>query len=164
MARKVFLSFHYKPDVMRVSQVKQMGALDEQPILDANGWEQVKRQGEERIKRWINDNMRDKDCLIVLIGSQTAGRPWVKYEMLKAWRDGKGVMGIHIHNLRDPRTGTSSKGRNPFVGYTIQVDGRSVAWDSIVPVYDPGSLNANKVIENNIEAWISDAIAVRRRH
>ncbi len=28
MARRVFYSFHYKPDVMRVSQVRNIGALE----------------------------------------------------------------------------------------------------------------------------------------
>lgn len=164
MARKVFLSFHYKKDVLRVSQVKEMGALEEQPILDANGWEEVKRQGSDAIKRWINDKMRDKDCVIVLIGSETASRPWVKYEIEKAWRDGKGVMGIYIHNLKDPRIGTSAKGRNPFAGYTIPVNGKNVNWDSIVPVHDPKSWDAYKDIENKIESWIDNAIAVRKKY
>lgn len=164
MARKVFLSFHYTKDVMRVSQVKQIGALERQPILDANGWEKVKRQGEDSIKRWINDNMRDKDCVIVLIGSETAGRKWVKYEIEKAWRDRKGVMGIYIHNIKAPQIGTSAKGRNPFSGYTIDVNGRKTDWDTIVPVYDPKSWDAYNDITNNIESWITKAIAVRKRY
>jgi len=28
MARQIFYSFHYKPDVMRVSQVRNIGALE----------------------------------------------------------------------------------------------------------------------------------------
>jgi hypothetical protein len=33
MAKKCFLSFHYKPDNWRVSQVRQIGAIEEQPLL-----------------------------------------------------------------------------------------------------------------------------------
>ena len=45
--------------------------------------------------------MRDKSCVIVLIGKKTAKRKWIRYEIKKAWKDGKGVVGIYIHNLKD---------------------------------------------------------------
>lgn len=161
MARKVFLSFHYDNDVRRVAQIKQMGALEGQPLLHANKWEEIKRRGDEAIKRWINDHMRDAECVIVLIGSQTAGRRWVRYEIEKAWGDRKGLMGVYIHNLKDPQTGKSSKGRNPFTGITVIANSQIVDLSCIVRVYDPDPNDAYNDIANNIENWISRAIAER---
>lgn len=161
MSKSVFLSFHYKEDVMRVSQVKQMGAINEQIILDANKWEEVKKSGDEAIKRWINSQMRVKDCVIVLIGSNTAGRKWVKYEIQKAWKDKKGLLGIYIHNLKDPVKGTSTKGKNPFSEFTLEVNGSEMRFDQIVPTYDPVSWDAYNDISKNIEGWVDHAIAVR---
>jgi hypothetical protein len=46
-------------------------------------------------------NLNGRTCLVVLIGSLTARRKWVKYEIEQAWNAGPGVVGIYIHNLKD---------------------------------------------------------------
>lgn len=116
MIRKpVFFSFHYGNDVMRVQQVRQIGALEGNTPVSVNDWETVKRGGESSIKRWIDENLKYKQCVIVLVGEETSSRPWVQYEINKAWSDGKPMFGIHIHNLKCPRNGISRKGKNPFM-------------------------------------------------
>ena len=70
------------------------------------------------IRNWINNQMRGKSCAIVLIGSQTSGRKWIRYEIEKAWNVGKGLLGIYIHNLEDRNGEQSRKGANPF--YSIK--------------------------------------------
>lgn len=160
MARiPVFLSFYYDDDVMRVQQVRNMGVIDDKPLLSPNAFEQIRRRGKAAIRAWIDENMKYKRCLIVLIGSRTAERPWVRYEIEKAWGDGKGVFGIHIHNLKDPRTGTSAKGANPFEGVP---SGGLLPLDWHVSVYDPPFYDAYNHIANNIQGWIEAAIAQRR--
>lgn len=163
MPRKVFLSFHYDNDNWRVQTIKNIGAIEGQQLLTSNQWEDVKAGGESAIEKWIDDNMSGKSCNIVLIGSQTAGRKWVKYEFKKAWADRKGVLGIHIHQLLDSNQKSSTKGRNPFSGFTIN-DGKT-QFDSVVPVYDPAGSTSTAVynsIVNNIETWVENAIAVRK--
>ncbi|EGQ7881689.1 TIR domain-containing protein [Vibrio cholerae] len=157
--KPVFFSFHYGNDVMRVQQVRNIGALEGNEPVSANEWETVKRGGEASIKRWIDDNLKYKQCVIVLIGSDTANRPWVKYEIEKAWNSGKPIFGIYIHNLRCPRTGTSRKGRNPFEDFSLN-DGRKLS--SLVNCYDPSSSNAYNEIARNMEGWVATAIAQRR--
>lgn len=161
MAKKVFLSFHYKQDVRRVSQVKEIGALEEQPLLDGNSWERVKQGGDPAIKAWIAREMKNKVCLVVLIGSATAGRRWVEYEIKKAWSDGLGVMGVHIHGLKDPVTGTTSKGSSPFAGIKYS-DGSAMS--TIVDVHDPSGPDVYGSIKQNIEGWIGEAIKTRGRY
>ena len=119
MARKTFLSFHYKNDNWRVSQVKQMGVIEEQPLLSSNKWEEIENAGEAAIKEWIADNLKGKSCLVVLIGEKTASRKWVKYEIEQAWEAGKAVMGVYVHNLKDKDGYQSSKGTNPFESYEV---------------------------------------------
>ena len=51
MAKSVFYSFHYDRDAWRVQQIIQMGALEGQPILKAQEWEEVKRKGDAAIKK-----------------------------------------------------------------------------------------------------------------
>lgn len=160
MAKKpVFYSFHYGNDVMRVQQIRNIGALEGNEPVSVNAWEQVKRGGEASIKRWIDESMKYKRCIIVLIGSETANRPWVKYEIEKAWNDNKAVIGIYIHNLSCPRNGTSRKGVNPFDSFSLQNGGKL---SSLVNCYDPSAYDAYNDIARNIESWINTAIAQRQ--
>jgi hypothetical protein len=160
MIRKpTFFSFHYANDVMRVQQIRNIGALEGNEPVSPNDWEQVKRGGEASIKRWIDENMKYKQCVIVLVGSETSSRPWVRYEIEKAWNDGKPLFGIHIHNLKCPRAGTCFKGQNPFDTFNF-TDGRKLS--SVVKCYDPHPLYAYMEIANNIGSWVEQAIAQRR--
>src|SRR5690606_38219031 len=85
MARSVFYSFHYDRDAWRVQQIINMGAVEGQTILNAQEWEAVKRQGDSAIQKWIKDQMAYKSAVVVLVGAQTANRPWVRYEIAYAW-------------------------------------------------------------------------------
>lgn len=145
---------------MRVQQIRNMGVIEGNAPVSPNAWEQVKRSGDRAIEQWIDDNMRYRSCVIVLIGADTASRPWVQYEIKKAWADGKGLMGIYIHNLRDPRTGTCRKGQNPFSLFTL--DEKNFA--DIVPCYEPNAWNAYNEIRNNIDDWIENAIRIRNTY
>ncbi|WP_078886315.1 TIR domain-containing protein [Streptomyces sp. MUSC 125] len=162
MARKVFYSFRYKYDNWRVQTIKNIGAVEGQPLLSSNAWEDVARQGDAAIKRWIDEQMRGKSCNVVLIGAHTYNRPWIEYEFKKAWSDRKGVLGIHIHKLLDSDKKPTTKGKNPFSRFTLN-DGK-VQFDQVVPVYDPAgntSTAAFAVIRDNIESWVEEAIKVR---
>lgn len=156
MARiPVFYSFHFDNDVMRVQQIRNIGSIEGNAPTTPNEWEKLKQTGKKAVENWIDQNMKYKRCIIVLIGSDTAGRPWVEHEIIKAWNDGKALLGIHIHNIKCPRNGTSRKGRNPFDLIKFD-DGRKLS--SVVPCYDPNSLNAYGEISNNIAGWIEHAI------
>lgn len=153
--RQVFYSFHYDNDVFRVQQIRNIGALEDNKPVSANDWEKVKKGGDKAIENWIDDNMKYRSCVIVLIGEKTAQRPWVKYEIKKAWRDGKGLLGVHINNLKDPRTGTCSKGNNPFTQFTFKDKNDNV---KTIPCKTPSSLDAYNAIKNNMEDWVEEAI------
>lgn len=159
MAKKCFLSFHYKPDNWRVQTVRNIGSIDEQPLLDANKWEEIKKKGDQAIKDWISSNMKGKECLVVLVGEKTADRPWVKYEIKEAWKKGLGVTAVYIHGLKNSAGQQGTKGRDPFVG--LKVDGEAVVgtahdtpYSSSTYVYDH--------IKDNIDTWVADAVKARK--
>ena len=165
MARKVFHSFHFKRDSHRVSQVRNMGVIEGQPVLSSNEWEDVKKGGDSAIKAWIDTQMSGKGCVVVLISSQTAGRKWVKYEIEKGWNDKKGVVGVYIHNLKNLASAQDTKGRNPFEDLTIGTS--STKLSTIVKAYDPPyslSTNVYDHIKNNLEDWVDEAITIRRNN
>jgi MTH538 TIR-like domain (DUF1863) len=162
MARKCFLSFHYKPDCWRVSQIKNMGKIEGQSVLSSNSWEEVKKKGDAAIQKWIDDNMSGKSCQVVLIGTNTASRRWVKYEIRKAFDSGKGVLGIYIHNLKDSDGDQSSKGSNPFSTFTVGTDKKPLT--NYAKTYDPPYSRSDDVydyIKKNIDDWVEEAIRLR---
>lgn len=157
MAKKVFLSFHYENDVFRTQQVRNMGAISDNQLIRPNDWETVKRGGEQSIKNWINTQMNYKDCVIVLIGEDTANRKWVQHEIELAKEKGKPMFGIYIHNLKDPKTGKCKQGPNPF----DRVFGVA---NHNYKVHNPSDIDfdgmrAYNIIEKNIETWINDAVS-----
>jgi len=142
---------------MRVQLIRNIGVIEGNAPVSPNEWETIKRNGDSAIKNWINDNLKYKSCLVVLVGTETANRKWVQYEIEKAWSDGKGVLGIYIHNIKCPRNGTTFKGSNPFNYFNINDKSMS----SIVKCYDPNSWDAYNHIADNIDSWIEEAIKIR---
>jgi len=161
--RQVFYSFHFDNDVMRVQQIRNIGAIEDNKPVSANDWEEVKKKGDAGIKAWINDNMKDRSCVLVLVGEETAKRPWVKYEIQKAWEDKKGLLGIYIHNIKCPRNGTCDKGPNPFDEFTFtDGDKKGEKLSTVVKCYNPKASDAYNDIKDNLEDWIETAIASRK--
>ncbi len=157
--RKVFYSFHYDNDVFRVQQIRNMGAIEGDEPVSKNDWETVKKGGDKAIEKWINDNMYGKSCVVVLVGEDTHKRPWVKHEIIKAWNDGKGLVGIYIHNLKDPKTGTCLKGTNPFEQFKME-NGKKLS--DYVKCHNPKSTDAYNDIKANLAGWIEEAIDSRK--
>lgn len=158
MKRQVFYSFHFDNDVMRVQQIRHIGVIEGNEPVSPNNWEEIRRIGKNAVKKWIDDNMKCKSCVVVLVGSETASRKWVDYEIRKAWNEGKGIFGVYIHNLKDPRTGTCRKGANPFDNVLLK-NGQKLS--SLVPCYDPNSWDAYNDIAKNLENWVDFAIKSR---
>ncbi|MCM8562255.1 TIR domain-containing protein [Pseudomonas shahriarae] len=155
--RKVFYSFHFDNDVMRVQQIRNMGVIEGNTEVTVNEWEKVKNAGDAAIKKWINDNMSGKSCVVVLIGKDTSKRPWVQYEIKKAWEDGKAILGVNIHNLSCPNNGKSTQGVNPFDQTIFKIG------DKVVKplVFNPKSSDAYNDIDENLADWIEEAIEQR---
>lgn len=156
--RRIFYSFHYGKDVMRVQQIRNIGALEDNKPVSANDWEEVKRKGDTGIKNWINENMANRSCVVVLVGEETYKRPWVKYEIRKAFDDGRALLGVHVHNLNDPNTGYGSKGQNPF----DQFDFKDKFGNPIkILCKNPKTTDAYNDIRENLEKWIEEAIKLK---
>ncbi|WP_118775581.1 TIR domain-containing protein [Haemophilus haemolyticus] len=150
MTRKVFFSFHFDSDSWRAGQVRNMGVVDGSEPVKGNRWEDVKSKSEEVIKQWIDDNLKDKSCLVVLIGEKTASRKWVKYEIDKAVELGKGICGVYIHKLKDQNGKTSKRGSNPLL--------------KDAPIFDSQYQSSDFVyndIKENIADLVEKAIKIR---
>lgn len=90
--------------------------------MDAAAWEQVRRKGDSAVKAWIDKELNGTGVTVVLIGHETANRPFVRYEIEESYRRKNGLLAIHIHDIKNNDKKTSRKGRNPLDDFTAMVD------------------------------------------
>ena len=152
----VFYSFHYERDVYRVQLIRNIGSVEGQKLLNAQEWEAVRARGTKAICNWIDEQMKGKSAVVVLIGAQTASRPWVKYEIQRAWELCKPLLGIRIHGLSSIGT-TDTEGADPFC--CINGSGRNPG----VPIFDPtqrdfwGRIDSKATyaeLSLNLKSWV----------
>ena len=162
--RRVFFSFHYEQDAWRTSQVRNAGMVEDDQTVSPNQWEEVKRGGDKAIKAWIDRQLASRSCAIVLIGSQTAPRRWIRYEIESAWSSGKGVVGVYVHNLKDKDKTQSPKGANPFKQFTISRGVGVCSMAEVVKAYIPSTNDSKetyRIITENLADWVEEAIRIR---
>ena len=130
--RKVFFSFHYKPDVHRAFVVRNSWVTKEDRtesgFFDASVFEAKQRESEDSLKNFLRDGMNGTTVTCVLIGAETALRPWVRYELIRAFQRGNGLFGIRIHNIKNLQGLTASPGPNPFDHLAYRVADGRVSW------------------------------------
>ena len=155
MARKTFFSFHYKNDVVRANHVRNSNVtkedIDAVGFVDSVDFEKVEKQGETAIKKWIDDQLSGTSVTVVLIGSQTSNRDYVKYELQRSYAKGNGMLGIYIHQCKDFSGKTDTKGDNTFGEIGKDANGNAVYFSVAYPCYDwvdnDGYSNLGKWIE-----------------
>lgn len=165
MARRVFFSFHYGRDIWRVSQVRQSDVvsssdIQEEGFIDSASWEQLKKEGNDSIEAWIDRELTNTSVTVVLIGAETANRDWVEYEIEQSIADGKGLLGIRIHNISDSNGNTDTRGTNPLDDHTIHfTDGSTRRASDYYNTYDWVTNNGR----DNMGSWIEEGASLAGR-
>lgn len=111
MARRVFFSFKYK-DVSRANVVRHSWVTQGREaagFIDAADFEKVKKQGDEAIKKWINNQLEGTSVTVVLVGEKTCNSRWVKYEIQRSKERGNGLLGIDVSKIKDLEGNTSER-------------------------------------------------------
>jgi MTH538 TIR-like domain (DUF1863) len=123
----------------------------------------VKKGGDSAIEKWIRDQLVGRSCTVVLVGSETANRRWVRHEIVESWNAKKGVVGIRIHNLKNSDGTQSAPGPNPFDRITLGDKKLS----SLVNLYYFSSSDSTAIynsIKNKLADWIDEAVGVRNEN
>jgi hypothetical protein len=116
--KRVYFAFHYqdvedfRANVVRNSNVVE--GVDGAGYYDCSIWEEAKRTSDLALKRLINKELQGTSVTVVLIGSDTWSRRWVRYEIMKSIDKENKVIGIHINNIKDKNGKIKLKGTNPF--------------------------------------------------
>ena len=102
--RKVFFSFAWsdvtRAEVVRNSYVTK-GGQQSARYIDSAEREQVKKQTDLAIKRWINKQMRGTTVTVVLVGEETCRSRWVMYEISHTIEKDNGLLEIDISKIKD---------------------------------------------------------------
>lgn len=116
--RRVFFSFHYQRDIWRVQQVRNhwIAKQDRESAgyFDGSLSEKARTEGAMAVKRLINSRLNGSSVTCVLVGNQTWGRRWVRYEIFKSLEQGMGLFAVRIHALGNRDSTTDLAGLNPF--------------------------------------------------
>lgn len=136
--------------------------------MDAAAWEEVRRKGDAAIKAWIDSEMNGTSVTVVLIGTETSTRPFVKYEIEQSYKRQNGLLGVYIHRVKDSSKSISRRGKNPLDNFTASVDhpfwgflGRKVEkkYSEIFQTFDW----INDDGRRNIVSWIEAAARRAKR-
>ena len=117
--RRAFFSFKYD-DVWRAMKVRNSWVTQDRAsrgFIDAAEFEKLKRLGDDRIKAWINEQLKNTSVTVVLVGSKTCSSRWVKYEIEQSIKRGNGLLGIDISKVKDRQGLTSERCGKMPVGY-----------------------------------------------
>lgn len=129
MARRAFFSFDFEHDIFRANQVRNSNVvlgIEEAGYYDHSEYEEIKRGSTTAIQRAILRHLRDTTVTVVLIGTRTAERLWVQYEIAESIKRNNGLVGIRIHHLAAPPLWIASlPGQIPVVWHPAEM-----------PVYD----------------------------
>lgn len=156
MARRVYFAFHYQRDIWRVNEVRNSWVTQDREaagFYDASLWEEAKKKGDDAIKRMIDEGLRNTSVTVVLIGKETSNRRWVRYEIQKSHKDGKGLLGVYIHGLEDVSGKTDQRGDNLFGEIGTDANGKPVYFSQLYPTYDW----VNDDGYSNFGSWVEKA-------
>lgn len=160
MPPRVFLSFNCDRDAARALHVAGPRGLFEtcewRGVLGRQEWAALERRGAAAVQRWIDAELKASSATVVLIGGETCACPLVHHAIQVTRAEGKGMLGVRVHRLPDPRTGLCDyRGLNPFEINYVTGSSPPVFLNSLYPTYD-WVADAG---ERNLRGWIETASA-----
>lgn len=133
--RRTFFSFHYEPDNQRAQVVKQSWLTkqdrEDAGFFDSSAFETKKRTSEDTLKAFLTDQLKGTSVTCVLVGSQTSLRPWVRYELVRSFHRGNGLLAIRVHGIRDWNSQFATAGSNPFEHLAYRVANDRIYWHEL---------------------------------
>lgn len=110
------------------------------------------KQSDDKIKKWIDENMNKCSCLILFCGENTYKSRWVKYEIELAREKNKGRFIIQLEGMTKRDNTICKRGIDPYEYYGFYSCGGIKAYE----IKSYNWINNNGI--NNISSWIEDAI------
>ncbi len=115
--RRCFFIFDYEGDLDEarcIAELDLVHAAAPAGFNDLTLWSAAKAKGVEEVKRRIDEALIGTTCTIVLIGPRTASLGYVKYAVERTIHRSNGLLGIHLHTLKNPVAGAGERGTIPY--------------------------------------------------
>lgn len=127
-----------------VTKVAQ-GARKSAGFFDSSVFEAAQRVDDEALKRFLREGLVNTSVTCVLVGTSTAVRRWVRYEIFRSFICGNGLLAIHINAIEGLDKKTTPGGANPFDCVAFTVEGDRVRFKELKksgwqPATDVGSM------------------------
>lgn len=116
MSPRVFLCFEYQGDFWRVQRLldaEVFAPLEVSGVFGPLDWNTARQAGDVAVRRLILDALEQTQVTLLLIGTNTATDTWVTFALKQSIARGNGLLGLHIHMLKDEFRIDAPRGRKP---------------------------------------------------
>lgn len=130
MAHKVFVSYHHANDQKQADHLRDTYGNDN-TLLDKSLDEAYEDMSDDEILAAIRtEHLKDSTVTIVLIGSETANRKWVDWEIYSSLRpygdrSRNGLLGIYLPTAGDTPARLQD---NIDSGYAVTMKWENISW------------------------------------
>jgi hypothetical protein len=132
MTRRIFFSFHVESDLWRANQLRAHllpADVHQVGFFDPQEYEALLRARKSTIGRVIRERLLDTSVTIVLIGSETASRPFVHLAIEESLANRNGLLGIRIHDIDGHDGKPGSSGPEPILPDDVAFPTYTWDWD-----------------------------------
>lgn len=130
LAHKVFVSYHHANDQARADHLKKTYG-ENNTLIDRSLPEALDSEDDDYILGQIRtQHLKNSTVTIVLIGSETAGRKWVDWEIYASLRpygdrSRNGLLGIYLPTAGDTPARLQD---NIDSGYAVTMNWKNISW------------------------------------
>ena len=110
--------------------------------------------GPRRSSGGFQDQLKNTTVTVVLIGTETASREWVLYEIRESWKRGNAIVGVRIHGIKDQDSKTDSFGMSPLDVVKFE-DGTTLS--TVCETYDWVADSGRE----HLGEWLEEAVQAR---
>ena len=153
--RKTYFAFKYT-DVMRVNNVREAWKIHHpdnalmRSFYDSSLWESKKLESDDALKSLIRDGVKNTSAVCVLVGTETWSSRWVKYEIVRAIIESRGLLAVHLNSLNHhQRRHPDPLGYNP-----LQLLGIYQAANGSFYIYEWQSVVVNALSGQTAWQWL----------
>lgn len=139
-AHNIFIS-HFEKDDKYVQDLKNRLIASGKNVknfsVDSTKHKDGRTPSDQVIMRLLNIRIKACSTFICLLGPDTHSRPWVNYEIRKAYKEGKKVIGVYTHGNKDKvelpepmkKYGTSTLGWNSLDKLGDIISGKTTTFE-----------------------------------
>jgi len=140
-SKNIFIS-HFNKDDAQVQQLKTRlngsGCTVRNFSIDSSKHKDGRKPSDAVVQRLLDIRIKSCSTFICLLGPDTHSRPWVNYEIRKAYQEGKQVVGVYTHGNKDGvilpepmrRYGTSTIGWNSLDKLSDIINGKLTVFEN----------------------------------